>query len=227
MMRISTTIKPGDVFGRFTVIRQVENDLRNRPQQLCRCECGNERLVLNNSLKTGNSRSCGCFARERAAATQYRHGGKGTPLWRVWRGIRNRCENPTNSDFLHYGGRGIMVCAEWHDLAFFRDWAVANGWEDRSHLPRSEQLTIDRIDNDGPYSPENCRWATRSTQGRNRRSNRAVRRSDGKTYGTIVAAAEDVGISYGEIRAACLCTRKRKIVGGYGWTFVRNDPIAD
>lgn len=224
-MRRSTTIKPGEVFGRFTVIRQVENDRGNRPQQLCRCECGNERLVLNNSLKTGNSRSCGCLARERSAATQYRHGGKGTPLWRVWRGIRNRCESPTNSDFRHYGGRGIKVCAEWHDLVVFRDWALANGWEDRSHLSKSERLSIDRIDNDGPYSPENCRWSTKSEQCRNRRSNRAVRRSDGKSYGTIAAAAEDVGTSYSDIRAACLCTRKRKIVGGYGWAFVSNGPV--
>jgi len=92
-------------------------------------------------------------------------GGK-SRLYRIWSGLRNRCTNPTNPDFLAYGGRGVTVHFEWNDYLVFREWANANGYEDN--------LSLDRIDNSGSYSPENCRWASAIEQNTNKRTNRLL-----------------------------------------------------
>ena len=96
----------------------------------------------------------------------YKHGGKGTRLYRIWKAMRSRCNNPNTLAYPRYGGRGIGVCKEWDDFSKFRAWAIANGY--------SDDLSIDRVDNDGGYSPDNCRWATRKEQNTNQRSNRMI-----------------------------------------------------
>ena len=114
------------------------------------------------------------------------HGGSKTRLFRIWQYMRKRCYNKNDSNYERYGGRGITVCEEWNkDFAAFRDWAMANGYR--------EDLSLDRIDNNGPYCPENCRWATAKQQGNNRRSTHLIT-YNGETH-SIKEWAEITGIA--------------------------------
>lgn len=127
------------------------------------CDCGNEFDVLHTSLKTGNTKSCGCLNRELSGARLRgfltTHGQWGTRLHKTWIGIRERCRDKKNKD---YGGRGIRVCQEWQSFENFYRWAVVSGYND--------SLTIDRIDVNGNYEPSNCRWVTIKAQQRNKRN---------------------------------------------------------
>lgn len=150
----------GKIFGHWTVIKRAENNKHGSAQWLCRCECGKERVVRAQGLKNGSSKSCGCHKNDYNRT----HGGKGTRLYECWRHMRYRCENPKNQAYGDYGGRGISVCKDWHDFEKFKQWALANGYED--------SLTIDRIDVDGDYEPNNCRWVGSKVQMNNRRNTR-------------------------------------------------------
>ena len=145
----------------------------------CICDCGNAVTVARCSLVSGHTNSCGCsrriFLRDNKPA--YKHGGEsGTAknrrerLYMVWCGMKERCYSSKHNRYKDYGGRGITVCEEWrNDYAVFRDWAMANGYD--SEAPRGA-CTIDRINVDGNYCPENCRWVTMSIQSKNKRSSR-------------------------------------------------------
>ena len=155
----------GRCFNRWTVLQRAGNDQCGNLLWLCHCICGEERAVVGSSLIAGNTRSCGCYSRERTAATKTSHGHtvqrKGTPTYTTWRGMISRCENPKRENWKYYGGRGITVCQEWRDsfAAFLRDMG----------LRPSRVYSIDRIDPDGDYEPKNCHWATRLQQRHNRR----------------------------------------------------------
>jgi hypothetical protein len=127
----------------------------------CRCDCGTERAVRQVHLRTGKSRSCGCWQAERTSAVKTTHGGRQSRLYEVWTQMLQRCGNPRNKRYARYGGRGIAVSERWRDFAMFR-----------ADMEPSYQsgLSLDRINNDGNYEPSNCRWADALTQARNKGS---------------------------------------------------------
>lgn len=157
-------------FGRWTVLRQGPTSSSGRLLWECRCECGTEKLVEGSTLRYGNSQSCGCLRRElgiELGKASRKHGegmnGKETPEYRAWTNMLSRCRNPGHQMWRNYGGRGISVCDRWLDYANFL--------ADMGRRPGRE-FSLDRIDNEGNYCPENCRWATWEQQNNNRRPSR-------------------------------------------------------
>lgn len=164
----------GKKFNRLTAIEYIGNRT-----WLCRCDCGNTVKVKSYDLKNGRTKSCGCYNSERFREIGKANKGKPSPtkgrtfpkkkheydgcgyrLYRIWQNIHGRCNNDSSDN---YGNRGITYCKEWENFIPFRDWALANGYDDT--------LTIDRIDVNGNYEPANCRWVSRKIQSRNTRRN--------------------------------------------------------
>lgn len=134
------------------------------PRAMFRCDCGKTKEIFVRSVATGRTRSCGCLQLAYARKRSYKHGMTYTRLYGIWCNMKDRCSNPNNIGFNLYGGRGITVCDEWCiDFRCFEQWAVTNGYND--------DLTIDRVNVNKGYSPNNCRWVTPKEQSRNRRSN--------------------------------------------------------
>jgi len=143
--------RTGQVFGRLTVTEQAGRDKLKKVLWRCRCECGNETVVVSGSLVTGNTTSCGC------EGGNFKHGGTGKGSYNTWRAMIRRCTIPTDKDYPRYGGKGVTVCSAWIEYEqFAKDMGEPQGDE-----------TLDRINVYGNYEPSNCRWAGVQTQNRN------------------------------------------------------------
>ena len=183
------------VFGRLTVIgqpfqREYGNQGATKACVECRCSCGTVGTYRLGDLKSGHTRSCGCLSRKRVTERKTTHGhskrGQRSPTYHSWAPMVKRCTNPNYPGFADYGGRGITVCDRWLGENGFPNFLADMG-------EKPEGTSIDRVDNDRGYCPENCRWATAKEQGNNRRSNRLIT-AFGRTQ-TMAQWAEELGIS--------------------------------
>lgn len=164
----------GKRFGKLVAIEPVGKADSHGVLWLCKCDCGNEKAVRMQYLKTGGTTSCGCYRSElssaimsRSAEWNTKHGQcrrkeKHHPLYGVWATMRGRCERSNHISYKNYGAKGIKVCEEWEDFQTFFDWAMSHGWKNG--------LAIDRIDPDGNYCPENCRFLTQAENNRNKKN---------------------------------------------------------
>lgn len=189
----------GQRFGMLTVIERAESKKNGAVRWKCLCDCGNSTIVEGRELKRGKSRSCGCRKAEAMREANTTHGKTHTRLFSIWTGMKNRCSNVNDEHYERYGRRGITVCEEWlHDFEAFYNWAMAHGYAD--------SLSIDRIDNDKGYSPNNCQWATPTEQANNRSTNRIV--SFGGRDLTVAQWCKRLGAKINIVYARL----------GYGWS---------
>lgn len=173
----------GDKYGRLTPLKYLGNRMWE-----CKCDCGEIKVVSSNHMRRGLVKSCGCLNRDQPHKTI--HGDRQTRLYKIWIDMRQRCSNPNNSAYKNYGGRGVRVCSEWNDYQVFKAWAMGNGYD--------ENLTIERVDVDGGYNPDNCEWITRKDQGFNRRNNHVLT-YNGETK-TLTEWCNELNLSYDMVR---------------------------
>lgn len=166
----------GERYGRLVVLREVEPYIDGKGHKIrlmeCQCDCGNKAIVRLPQLRSGGTQSCGCLHKEIFGDIKRTHGLSGTKtgrLYPLWKSIRYRCNCPSCKSYKNYGGRGIKVCPEWDDFQNFYKWALENGYTQEKLPSGRNKLTIDRIDNDGDYSPDNCRFVTDKVQALNKR----------------------------------------------------------
>ena len=181
----------GKRFGRLVVIRPSARDKYGSVVWECKCDCGMICHKRGALLRKGSTKSCGCLAREISSSVHRSHGDTGTKLYKMWRGMHDRCKSGKGSHFKNYKNRGITVCTEWEkDYSAFKKWAINNGY--------TEGLTIDRIDNNKGYSPDNCRLVNNIVQANNKRTNKLIE-YDGEIH-TIAEWERKIGWLSGTLR---------------------------
>lgn len=182
----------GKRFGRLTVV--CEAGLKRKEiAWKCICDCGKTVIVPGYPLRSGKTKSCGCYMRDQTKNANRKHGMFGTPIYRTYFNMKNRCYNPHYYLYKDYGGRGISVCNEWlgdDGFSNFYKWAKENGYH--------QGLSLDRIDCDGNYSPQNCRWVNMIVQQNNRRNNHMIT-ANGQTH-TMAEWARISKIPYSTIQ---------------------------
>lgn len=177
----------GKRFGKLTVIKKHNQDKWGGWNWLCRCDCGNEAVVSGGHLRGLKTKSCGCSRKE---TKNFTHKMTGSRLYKVWNAMKSRCYYEKSEMFKHYGGRGITVCDEWkNNFISFYDWSIKNGYDENAERG---QCTIDRIDVNENYEPNNCRWATIKQQANNTRRNHLIK-YNGKTQ-TVSQWANELGV---------------------------------
>lgn len=180
----------GYIFNDCKVIERAESK-NKRAMWLCECFCGNHFIERGSRIRNDSRKSCGCIRKEQAIKRNTKHNKSHTRLYHIWCGMKARCTNPNSPYFNRYGGRGIKICDEWNkSFDEFYEWSKKNGY--------SKELTLDRVDNDGNYEPNNCRWASYSMQNRNKRNN-VLSEYKGELR-TRAEIAELTGLSYNTIR---------------------------
>ncbi len=183
----------GERFGRLVVLAREPNTPLGHAVWECRCDCGSRTVVLAGDLRSGATKSCGCLRSEIVRAKNTTHGLRNHPMYGTWAHMRGRCQDKNDKSYPRYGGRGITICKEWEDFSvFLRDMG-----------PAPQGMSIDRIDNNKGYRPDNCRWATPTEQNRNTSAIKlspeqatAIRRS----HKRVRALAEEHGVSVATIR---------------------------
>lgn len=174
-------------YGYLTALEFIKRE-NKKTYWKCKCDCGKEIIIPITYLTSGDTKSCGCY-RKKVAKNNAKtiHNMSKSRLYRIWIEIKRRCYNIDRENYKYYGGRGIIVCDEWKkDFMSFYNWAIKNGYKDN--------LTIDRINNDGNYEPNNCRWATIKEQNNNMRTNHYIY-YENKKY-TMSQFAEKYNIPY-------------------------------
>lgn len=182
----------GKRFGKLTVLEEC-NERQNRAKVYrCVCDCGNYTNVVGYSLRSGRTKSCGCLNHKSRKGLNITHGKTGTRLYNIFKNMKTRCYNKHFSKYKHYGGRGIVICDEWlNDFMSFYDWSMTNGYADN--------LTIDRIDCNGNYEPNNCRWVDMKQQLNNKSDNVLLTYKE-KTQ-TISKWADELNMCYSTIQS--------------------------
>ena len=176
----------GKRYGSLTVIELAVDEPGKKKKWLCKCDCGEKCIVAGSNLQSGNVKHCKKCGNAISAEKKIKHGMTRTKIYYVWRGMLNRCERPEVRFYDDYGGRGIKVCEEWHDPEKFFEWARNSGYK--------EGLQIDRIDVNGNYCPENCRWITQLKNANNKRNNKIIEHNGERK--TLAEWARFYGVNY-------------------------------
>lgn len=172
----------GQKFGGLTVLSKANKKQGHNIVWLCQCDCGNIKEVAGVHLRSGRIKSCGCLRGEEISEKNKTHGKSQTRLYGVWVKMKHRCNNSMATGYKNYGGRGIKVCEEWNDFEKFYNWAMNSGYDENAE---GRSCTLDRIDVNGNYCPENCRWVDATVQANNCRSNRLI-----KAFGKEMTVAQ-------------------------------------
>ncbi len=184
----------GTTFNSWTIPQEVDRDAHGNRRVLVACECGDEYVRVLNTVRYGTSRCCRrCRFAKRGGVNPGTHNQSNTPEYKIWCAMRERCYDRSNKRYPRYGGRGITVCGQWLGSNGF-----VNFLENMGRRP-SSSLQLDRIDNDGDYSPDNCRWSTRKEQARNRSNNRLI--TIGSETKTLIEWSEVTSVKYHTIKA--------------------------
>jgi len=190
-------ITPGTKFNKLTYLHDVPSKVPTTRLAYFRCECGNEKIMTLGNVRSGRSATCGCEQFKDQTIHGQAKASKATTLYHRWENMRYRCNNSNTKYYHQYGGRGITICSEWNDFAVFAEWATNNGFK--------ESLTLDRIDNNKGYSPDNCRWVDMTVQMANRR----------KSPNTLHSYIGVQQLPYGRWRAGLCINGKQIYVGIY------------
>lgn len=184
-------ITDAERYGRLVIVRfskKIKNKQgNNKKYWLCKCDCGNTVEVMQDYIRSGQKRSCGCLQRDVLINRSIKHGMSSKKIYMIWRGMLNRCNNKNQKYYHRYGGRGISVCERWHNFDKF--------YADMGERPKGKSL--DRIDNDGDYCPDNCRWVSQRTQTRNTSKNIVIEFNGEKRC--LADWSERLGIKYGTL----------------------------
>lgn len=193
----------GQRFGRLVVVDSAPNKKckggQTKTVWKCKCDCGNFCYVTTQELRKGDTVSCGCYASEQKKIRSIIHGQRYSRPYKIWSDMKARCFNPKENGYHNYGGRGITVCDEWLVYQNFESWAIETGYE--------KGLTIERIDFNNEYCPENCKWATWKEQQNNKRNNKYLEYKGRKQ--TLAQWCEELGLNYSRTKAR---------INACGWT---------